>query len=226
MTPLISVIIPVYNCERYLAEAVECVLRQSYSPHEVIVIDDGSRDGSARVAQSFGQSVRYRFQENAGIGAARNHGASLARGDMIAFLDADDLWLGDKSARQMAAFDADPSLDIVSGHLEHFHSPELDEAVKQKIYCPPGLMPASLAGALIRREFFERVGDFEINWRVGEGIGWLMRATEAGARMLTLPDLVIRRRLHETNQTARNRAHLNEYARVIKAALDRRRAAG
>lgn len=225
MTPLISVIIPVYNCERYLAEAVESVLRQSCSPHEVIVVDDGSRDGSARVAQSFGARVRYRFQENAGIGAARNRGAGLARGDMIAFLDADDVWLEDKSARQVAAFDADPSLDIVSGQLEHFHSPELDEAVKLKIHCPPGLMPASLAGALIRRDFFERVGDFEINWRVGEGISWWMRAADAGARMLTLPDLVIRRRLHETNQTARNRAHLNEYARVIKAALDRRRAA-
>lgn len=225
MTPLISVIIPVYNCERYLAEAVESVLSQSYSPREVIVVDDGSRDGSARVAQSFGAQVRYRFQENAGIGAARNHGASLARGDMIAFLDADDLWLEDKSARQLAAFDADPSLDIISGQLEHFHSPELDEDLKRKIYCPSRLMPASLAGALIRCEFFERVGGFETNWRVGEGISWWMRAADAGARMLTLPDLVVRRRLHKTNQTARNRAHLNEYARVIKAALDRRRAA-
>ncbi|HEX8294533.1 MAG TPA: glycosyltransferase family A protein [Pyrinomonadaceae bacterium] len=226
MTPLVSVIIPVYNCERYLAEAVESVLVQSRSPHEVIVIDDGSRDGSARVAQGFGRSVRYRFQENAGTGAARNHGASLARGDMVAFLDADDVWSEDKTARQLAAFEADPSLDIVSGQLEHFHSPELDEDLKRKIYCPPRLMPAALAGALIRREFYERVGVFETNLRVGEGLGWWMRAADAGARMLTLPDRVVRRRLHRTNQTVRNRAHLNEYARVIKAALDRRRAAG
>jgi glycosyltransferase involved in cell wall biosynthesis len=226
MKPLISVIVPVYNCERYLAEAVESVLRQSYSPHEVVVVDDGSEDGSARVAQGFGQAVRYEFQTNAGTGAARNLGVSLARGDMIAFLDADDVWSEEKSARQVAAFDADPSLDIVTGQLQHFHSPELGEEVKRKIYCPPGLMPASLAGALIRREFFERVGNFEVGRVVGEGIGWWMRAADAGARVLTLPELVIRRRLHETNQTVRNRAHLSEYARVIKAALDRRRAAG
>jgi glycosyltransferase involved in cell wall biosynthesis len=222
--PLISTIIPVYNCERYLAEAIESVLNQSYFPHEVIVIDDGSEDGSEQVARQFGSLVRYSRQPHSGIGAARNHAARLAQGTFLALLDADDVWVEDKSARQMAAFDADPTLHIVAGHVRHFHSPELDQSIVKRTYCPPNLMPGYMVGALIRRDFFEGVGPFETNWHIGETMSWYMRATEMGLRLLTLPDVVIWRRLHEANQTIRNRQRLAEYAQILKASLDRRRA--
>lgn len=223
--PLVSVIIPVYNCERYLGAAIQSALDQSYSPLEVIVVDDGSDDHSAEVAKQFGSPVRYSLQPHAGAGAARNHGVELAQGVFLTFLDADDLWVTDKLALQMAAFDADPTLDIVAGHVRHFHSPELDESIAKKIYCPPDLMPGHLAGALIRRDFFERVGPLETNWQIGEFISWYMRATESGARLLMIPDLLVWRRLHETNSTLRNRQRFTEYAHVLKTSLDRRRAA-
>jgi len=101
--PLISVIIPVYNGERYLAEAIESALAQTWEPVEIIIVDDGSTDGSADVASRFASSVKYDLQPHAGPGAARNRGARLARGDYLAFLDADDLWLKEKLKLQMAA---------------------------------------------------------------------------------------------------------------------------
>ena len=134
--PLISVMIPVYNCDRYLGEAIESVLSQTYRPLEIIIIDDGSTDGSAAVAKRFMPHIHYYYQANAGIGSARNKGIELAQGSFFAFLDADDLWSKDKLAQQMAALEAHPGVDVVFGHVTQFYSPELDEELRRKIHCP------------------------------------------------------------------------------------------
>jgi glycosyltransferase involved in cell wall biosynthesis len=101
---LISVIIPVYNAEKYLAETVESVLAQTYRPIEIIIVDDGSTDGNRKIAQRFGRPVCYSFKSHQGLGAARNHGITMARGAFCAFLDADDLWVENKLTRQIAVF--------------------------------------------------------------------------------------------------------------------------
>src|SRR5215204_4549911 len=88
--PVISVMIPVYNCEAYLGEAIDSVLAQSYRPIEIIVVDDGSDDATGEVAREYGDAVRYERQERGGNGAARNRAVALAAGDLFTFLDADD----------------------------------------------------------------------------------------------------------------------------------------
>jgi glycosyltransferase involved in cell wall biosynthesis len=220
----ISVIIPVYNCERYVGEAVESVIRQSYRPMEIILIDDGSTDGSSEAIKRFGSQVRYIYQPNNRQGAARNRGVEMATGEFLAFLDADDLWLEDKLKIQMSAFDADARLEAVLGHIEQFHSPELDEEWKKKTWCPteplPGVCPSAM---LIKRESFLRVGMFETEMRVGEFQSWYMRATEADLRSLMLTDVVARRRLHDQNNGIVRREDFDERLRILKAALDRRR---
>lgn len=224
-TPLVSVIIPVYNCDRYLDKAIESVLSQTYRPIETIVVDDGSTDGSAEVAKRFASSVRYYFQPQSGAGAARNYGTDLAQGSFFAFLDADDLWVEDKLTRQMEVFDNERELDIVFGHVQQFHSPELNESVRNKIYCPPELMPGYYSGTiLLKRDAFLRVGRFETNWQMGEFISWYLRATDLGLSMKILPDLVTWRRLHQTNQGVRQRQAVTDYVRILKASLDQRRA--
>lgn len=225
-TPLISVIIPVYNCEQYLAEAIESVLSQTYQPIEIIVIDDGSTDGTAKVAKHFAPLIRYYFQPNGGSGAARNRGIELAQGEFFAFLDADDFWVEDKLMHQMAAFNNNPELHIVLGQVKQFHSPELDENFKAKIYCPAELMPGTIPSALLlKREAFFHVGRFEVNWQVAEFGSWYMRATELGMNMLILPELVTLRRLHATNKGVSQRQEVTEYVQILKASLDRRRVA-
>lgn len=93
---LISVIIPVYNREKYVSEAIESVLKQTYQFLDIIVIDDGSTDKSAEIIKSFGSKIRYFYQENSGISSALNHGLKVAKGEFIAFLDSDDLWTENK----------------------------------------------------------------------------------------------------------------------------------
>lgn len=221
---LISVIIPVYNGERYLAEAVQSVLAQSYQPTEIIVVDDGSTDGSSEVAKRFASRVRYSSQPHSGPGAARNRGIDMAGGDFFAFLDADDLWPRDKLHQQKRAFDADSSLDIVSGHIRHFFSPELDEETTKKLRCPTGAAPGFLAGAMmIRSEAFFRVGPFETNWKAGECIAWYARGRERGLKTLMLPEVVLFRRIHISNLGLRERQSQINYVRILKASLDRRR---
>src|SRR4026207_1616410 len=131
-TPLVSVIIPVYNYDRYLGEAIESVLSQTYQQLEVIVVDDGSTDQSGEVARSFdGRGVRYCQQVHAGIGPARNKGVELAQGDYIAFLDADDRWPLEKLERQLRAFESDPELEMCFGQaLQLQNGPEWEAGVK------------------------------------------------------------------------------------------------
>lgn len=225
--PLVSVVIPVYNCECYLAEAIESVLAQTYRPIEVIVVDDGSTDGSAPVAKRFADSVRYCFQANSGTSAARNRGASLASGTLFAFLDADDVWVVDKLTRQMAVFGDDPGLDVVFGHVQQFCSPELDGHIKKTLYCPAEAMPGYLPGTmLIRRDAFLRVGPFETDWQAAEALAWYSRVMEKGLRSLMLPEVVLKRRLHIGNKGIRQRTlQKTQYLRILKASLERRRAA-
>jgi glycosyltransferase involved in cell wall biosynthesis len=222
---LVSVIIPAYNSERYLAEAVRSALAQTYRPVEVIVVDDGSTDGTIAVAAGFGTSVRYSLIPHGGAAAARNHGLALARGEFIAFLDSDDLWLEDKLARQMAAFASDPSLDLVFGQVEHFFSPELAHEDRRKVQLPavmPGLLPSALAA---RRQAFARVGLFENGWEVGEFISWYLRASELGLRKAVVPTVVTRRRVHQANTVRVRSQNYTDYVRILKQSLDRRRAA-
>src|SRR2546427_4231674 len=111
--PVVSVVIPVYNGERYLADAIQSVLDQTYQNLEVIVVDDGSTDGSAAVAKRFGDAIRYVRQANGGVCQARNTGISVARGTYLAFLDQDDLWLPDKLAVQVAYLESHPEVGAV-----------------------------------------------------------------------------------------------------------------
>jgi glycosyltransferase involved in cell wall biosynthesis len=113
-----SVIIPVYNGERFLAEALQSVLAQTLPPDEVIVVDDGSNDRTAQiVAEAAAQaavSFQYVYQANQGSAAARSHGVRLARSELIAFQDADDLWSADKLAIQVALLRRHPQACAVN----------------------------------------------------------------------------------------------------------------
>ena len=229
MTPsvvkgLASVIIPVYNAASYLGAAVKSVLDQTYSPLEIIVVNDGSTDGSAEVAKGFDGRVKYACQDRGGIGAARNLGISMAEGEFYAFLDADDLWTDTKLELQVSVFRENPSLDLVFGLVAEFvEEPGAGKSGGRNPRHRPGILAGT---AMVRRDAFHRVGLFSTEVRVGEFLDWYARAGEAGLSMEVLPELVLHRRIHGENQGIRSRKHLADYARVLKASLDRRRAGG
>ncbi len=117
--PRFSVIIAVYNGADTLARAIRSVLEQSYPACELIVIDDGSTDGTRAVATGFGERIRYHYQGNAGVSTARNQGAELARGDWLAFLDADDWYYPERLAHHARFIRDDPDLDFLTGDFDY-----------------------------------------------------------------------------------------------------------
>jgi glycosyltransferase involved in cell wall biosynthesis len=223
--PLISVIIGVYNAERYLAEAIDSVLAQSYSRVELIVVDDGSTDRSGEIADAYGDAVRSIHQANGGMAASRNRGLEEARGSYLSFLDADDRFPRDKLRSQMALFEGEPDLDIVYGHVTEFLSPDLDESAKALLRPPEHDVPWPTPNLmLVKRDSFFRVGLFSTELKVGIGLDWYARATELGLRSVVPPVVVLERRLHAENNGIRQRQSKPQYLHVLKASLDRRRA--
>jgi glycosyltransferase involved in cell wall biosynthesis len=221
------VIVPAYNAGRFLREAIDSVLAQSYRPIEAIVVDDGSTDDTALVATSYGSQVVFVSQPNSGTAAARNRGLALASGEFYAFLDADDIFSPEKTALQVAALAADPGLDIVFTNMQNYLDPSAAGYAAQ----PPGVslppLPGVLPGTvLIRRESFHRVGNFDESVCFAEFVEWLLRSRELGLREKVLPEVLLRRRIHDQNKGVRQRDEREQYLKYIKAALDRRRAAG
>ncbi len=219
----VSVIIPVYNSARYLGEAIESVLAQTRPPDEVMVVDDGSTDDSAGVAQRY--PVRLLRQANAGASVARNHGVEAASGSLLAFLDADDLWLPGKLAWQVEALRAEPELDAVLGHIQQFRSPDVQAAAEDTApfwAAQAGPHPDTL---LVRRAAFERIGPFDPAWRVAQWVEWFMRAEALGWRARMLTQVLARRRIHDQNMGIYHKELARaEYLRLLKLGLARRRA--
>jgi glycosyltransferase involved in cell wall biosynthesis len=222
---LISVMIPVYNGEAYLGEAIDSVLQQSYRPTEIIVVDDGSTDGTANVALGYGDQIRYEQQPRAGNGAARNRAVQLAAGDLFAFLDADDRLVPGALERLARVLEEDRSLQAVYGHVREFVSPDIDTDALVRLRAPiariAGCLPTNM---LMRRDAFLQVGQFATNLRVGVTVDWAARADESGLCKILLDDVLFERRLHGDNNGIREREHRSHYIQVVKAALDRRRA--
>jgi glycosyltransferase involved in cell wall biosynthesis len=217
--------IGVYNCAAYLGEAIESVLAQTHEPVELIVVDDGSTDESGAVAESYGPRVRCIHQERGGMAAARNRAVEAASGEFFAFLDADDRFPVDKLERQLAAFEQDPELDVVYGHVTEFLTPDLDEEARALLRAPNHDVPWPTPNLmLVRREAFFRVGLFSTALRVGIGVDWHARANEIGLRSAVPPVVVLERRLHAENNGLRERQFKPQYLHVLKASLDRRRA--
>ncbi len=219
---LVSVVIPVYNAARFLDDAIRSVQSQQHSRIEIIVVDDGSTDGSGDIARSFA-GVRCLRQANGGIAAARNAGVQDARGTLLAFLDADDLWTAGKLMLQLDALRATPEATFVSGRVEQFFDAS---------YAPPAGMqlPAINAGCvagsiLIRTRDFLRVGLFDPALRLGEFMDWHSRATTLGLREHRFDQVFLRRRIHGQNTVLRCRSSAGDYLTVMKAHLDRKRRA-
>lgn len=223
MNPLVSVIIPAFNCERFLHEAVQSVLDQKYLPIEIIIVDDGSTDGTATVARSFPESVRYLHQTNQGPAAARNRGIEHAQGSLIAFADADDLWPATKLELQLSYLVRDPQIDIVLGRIQQVQLSETDNGeMRAEEFAEPAFS-VNLGSAIIRKSVFERVGLFDETMRYSEDVDWFMRAREAGAAIVTIDAVTLFYRQHEQNMTrGKSTSELN-VLKALKRSLDRRR---
>jgi glycosyltransferase involved in cell wall biosynthesis len=221
--PFVSVIIPAYNAEAFLSEAVESVLRQVYSPLEIIIVDDCSTDGTATIASSFRGSILCVSQSRGGPAAARNMGLSLARGDVISFLDADDLWPINKLTIQLTALAENPQAEVVLGHVQYMRictstegGPRFQEFSRPCISC-------NLGSALFRKSVFETVGTFDSTMPYSEDVDWFMRARELGTSIYVQEEVTLLYRIHQRNMSRDKRERNFQLVKALKKSLDRRR---
>lgn len=196
-TALLSVIMPVYNGAEFLAEAVASIAAQAYQPLEIIVVDDGSTDDTAAVVQRLGAGIRYRYQPNQGPAAARNVGLAVAQGELIAFLDVDDLWPADKLAQQFACLHANAEIQVVWGQT--LLRPYQGDATEFPPL-PPNWMPL-LGSLLCRRAVFARVGGFDPTMRFGEDMDWFIRLREQQVVIEQSPALALLYRVRPGSMT-------------------------
>ena len=224
--PLISCIVPVYNGQRFLKEALDSIFAQTYRPLEVIVVDDGSTDGTANVVAEYPQPIEYIHQANQGCPRARNRGIQAAKGDFITFLDSDDLWRSDKLSRQMDAFEAQPELAFCVTHIKNFWMPEVanQEATFRhhpKAQAVPGYISSTL---LAKRSAFETVGLYSSQLKHGDSLDWFVRAREKGAAGELIADVLVDRRIHTAN-TSRisEQQSRKEFLLLLKKFLDKQR---
>ena len=224
---LVSCIVPTYNGEAYLCEALESIFAQTYQRLEVIVADDGSTDGTLEVAARYGGRVRVVVQANAGPAAARNLGLRTASAPFLAFLDQDDVWHPEKLARQMAHFEARPELDVSVAHVQRFWTAELPEQEQRfRDHRAATALPGYITGTLLaRRRAFDVVGPFDAHVRFADSMEWFLRARERGVISELLPDVLLRHRMHGRNLSQAEAAgSRDEFLRVLKVSLDRKRA--
>lgn len=223
----ISVVIPVYNGERFLAEALASLRRQTEPAAEIIAVDDGSTDGSAAILAAYPE-VRVVSQANAGCAVSRNRGATLAKHDVITFFDQDDVWLPERLAHGAACLAADQALGFVVCGTENFLTPGM-EAVPS--WLDPRMLDVPQHGfgtctLMVRRTALDIVGPFDPSTMPFDDTDWLVRALDAGIRYVHLNEVLVRRRIHDRNLSATLRgtpAQGRAMALILHASLKRRR---
>ena len=189
MTSDVAVVMPAWNASNFIEEAIRSALDQSTPPHTIVVVDDGSTDATAEIAASVDSRVTVLRREHEGIGRARTAGIAATTSELVAFLDADDVWLPRKLERQLAALHADDSIEAVFCRVDEFYDDLAGPLVG--VRAPKvGVASALASAALVRREVFDRVGSFATT-DVGEWVGWWARARALGINEHVVPEVLL-----------------------------------
>jgi glycosyltransferase involved in cell wall biosynthesis len=222
--PKFSVIIPMFNSEKTLIEALYSALKQLSEKDEVIIVDDGSTDSSYKLAQQM-QDPRIRLlknDKNKGISFSRNKALEVATGDYITFLDADDVWPETRHEKVLAVIGAEHP-DIISGMIEHFYCPSLAEKKARK-YRLPEMQHGSVPGSvIIKKTCTDKAGLFDVSLECGEFIDFISRIKKQEVKWSKLDRVILRRRIHGGNHTLMQREKQVDYLKVIRKHLARQK---
>lgn len=197
--PRVSVLIPTYNSGRFLGDAIESVLTQTFKDYEIIVVDDGSTDNTAQVVAQYPQ-VKYIQREHCGVSATRNAAVAAATGEIVAFLDADDLFVADKLEKQVAYLDENPDCMLVFTKAENFyHNGSAQEGSREEELHNSSLERCIITCA-IRRSVFQKYGVFRTDYPHGEDTQFMFRLSISGLSLdHCLPEVLYNRRIHNNN---------------------------
>lgn len=213
MRPDLSVIMPVYNCEAWIGVAIESVLTGADGLLELVVVDDGSTDSSAEIARSYGGLVRVVRQENQGAAGARNTGLEVVRGELIGWLDADDIWVAGIPDPRRAAMTAE--VEVVLARVQPVYGE------------PPVPIGDTMAGVqlgamLARREVLERLGGVDATYDCADDLDLILRMRDSGVRTVTIDDVTAHYRQRAGSITQDRASTHSEMVRAIRQSIVRR----
>src|SRR5262249_49927925 len=230
--PRVSVIIPTFNCARFLRQAINSALSQTYTDHEIIVVDDGSTDETGDLIAQYGSKVVYLYQSNGGVSSARNLALSKSSGELIAYLDADDMWYPQKLEKQVAFLDAHKECGLVHSEVsvinednEVIHT-RFNQETRRTVpqgYCPLELLKRSHVQTLTvveRRMCIDRVGFFDETLPTAEDyMHWILIVLE-GLAIGYLPEPLGMYRRRKGSLTANPRHLCESYERIYQILLN------
>lgn len=220
----VSVIIPTYNSARFISEAIGSIFHQTVKAHEIIVVDDGSADDTETIIKNMEGNIRYEYQENAGVAAARNRGLELARGDLIGFIDADDIWLKNKLEIQVNVLRKNPEYEMAVGLVYRIPLSKTQGALNK--INGKGEYATHVGSALFQKQVFGKVGNFDEEMKFGEDVDLFLRILEAGVKVWGHTDIVQLYRRHDQNVTLDTNRSNFYLLKAFKKSLDRRRKRG
>jgi len=220
--PLVSIIIPVYNGENYLREAIDSVLAQTYTNYELIVVDDGSTDGTASIAQSFGSRLTYVYQENRGAASAFNHGLRLARGECIAWLSHDDVYLPQKLERQIGLLQAQPQIGACFTYYYQINAAgEIIQEMRSAWYPPEQMLRElmrhvflNFGTVMFRRSCIEEVGYLDEGMGYAQDAQMLIRLQRRFETAL-IPEFLLKARVHPAAGSAVHAPEVRQHAQQM-----------
>jgi glycosyltransferase involved in cell wall biosynthesis len=219
----ISIIITAYNVEKYIAEAVESALNQTYANVEIIAINDGSTDNTFEILKTFGDKIKLVNQENMGLTKTMNKGLAIASGDLVNFLDGDDIWIETKLEKQVKEFENNTNLEAIFGTMEQFLSPELMANQERFQFHKGQLSAQSKATALFRKDVFEKYGYFP-EVQTLDFVIWFDSAKAQGIVFKQTDDLVVYRRVRE-NSNSQSPEYYPNLLKFLKDRINHKRAA-
>lgn len=226
--PSFSVIIPVYNGAAFIGRAIDSVLAQSWPAYEIIVVDDGSSDATAQLVSQYGERVYYLHQDNAGVSSARNRGAQVARGDWLAFLDADDWYYPDRLRWHAEWIARDPGLDFMTGDYDYLHADGSRISRSMPEHAAGRAMLAKAQGALevemtanefesfvadhfgdthtlsVPRLTFIELGGYPTGYRVCEDVYFLVKLCAVSQRVGVICEPMAAYVIHDASATRRD----------------------
>ena len=219
--PTVSVIIHTFNNEKFIAETVKSVLRQTYNDYEIIVVDDGSEDGTRNALLPYMQDIRYHYKENGGIASAKNAGISLCNAEFVAFLDHDDLWVPDKLKIQMEHFNNNPQVGLVYAKYTSFRDGKELRTKPEKGYSGwifKELLSKSFiqtSTVMVKRECLDAVGPYDESFTLGDEYDMFLRVAKRFQCGFVDKELT-RYRVHDRNASKDDLLFDKENLRVFK----------
>ncbi|MDB9372549.1 glycosyltransferase family 2 protein [Nodularia sphaerocarpa] len=221
--PLVTVIIPVYNYANYIAATLDSVFAQTYRPIEVIVVDDGSTDNSAEIVRAYPE-VQYFYQSNQGVSVARNVAIAAAKGEFLAFLDADDLWKPDKLSLQIAYMLENPDIGITGTKSINFleSDTQLPPWLRDKPHWEEvrEILPSTI---VVHKSVFSQIGVFSPDYRASEDTEWQWRAKDANISIFNINEILTLRRFQGSNLSWEMKVtQKSRMLRIIKESIARK----